>query len=59
MQQPTLRDRFAMAALTGSLADDAEIPVHNAPVVARWCYAIADAMLAARATPAQGGSDAT
>lgn len=53
-EQPTLRDQFAMAALTGQLAlmahpeskgppDSAQIPIMSAS-----CYRIADAMLLAR-----------
>ena len=41
----TLRDRFAMAALTGLCADPNSGHVEQ---MATWCYDIADAMLAAR-----------
>lgn len=42
----TLRDRFAMAALTGLCADPNS--GHDEEKAATWCYDIADAMLAAR-----------
>lgn len=42
---PTLRDRFAMAALTGLYA--ATSPASDSEA-AEWAYEIADAMLAAR-----------
>jgi hypothetical protein len=44
--KPSLRDHFAMAALTGMWAD----PCGEGPVekMARWAYRAADAMLAAR-----------
>ena len=41
----TLRDRFAMAALTGLCADPNS---SNEEQMATWCYDIADAMLASR-----------
>lgn len=47
--QPTLRDRFAMAALSGSLAGDCEEKLGRSHEdEARDAYAYADAMLAAR-----------
>ena len=42
----TLRDRFAMAALTGLCADPNS--GHDVEQMATWCYDIADAMLASR-----------
>ena len=42
----TLRDRFAMAALTGLCADPNS--GHDEEQTATWCYDIADAMLASR-----------
>jgi len=51
---PTLRDQFAMAALTGILASPqaGDFSISSA---ASWAYAHADAMLAARAKePANG-----
>ena len=46
----TLRDRFAMAALTGLCADPSSGHDDRSTVeqTATWCYDIADAMLAAR-----------
>lgn len=44
-EQPTLRDRFAMAALTGFMASDGCFGVKNDPKIV---WAIADAVLAAR-----------
>jgi len=53
-EQPTLRDRFAMAALQGDLAASAgnsvQLEPKDMPSFAAWCYQLADAMLAARAT---------
>lgn len=51
--QRELRDRFAMAALTGELASqdvsgDATWPTSKAQALARRCYAFADAMMEAR-----------
>ena len=46
-QQPTLRDRFAMAALTGLLAGDS-VGGLSANGAAYGAYEIADAMLEAR-----------
>ena len=43
IEQPTLRDQFAMAALTGVLADG-----FSKVAAARIAYDIADMMLAAR-----------
>ena len=43
-EQPTLRDRFAMAALTGLLAN----PGETGKDAAKRAYGFADAMLAAR-----------
>lgn len=46
-EQPTLRDRFAMATLTGICADPR---VDGKPAdIAIKCYRMADAMLKARA----------
>ena len=50
----TLRDRFAMAALTGLLSDDDMMSpetggLHNAAIHATMAYSAADAMLAERA----------
>ena len=44
--QPTLRDQFAMAALTGELARE-DWHTHE-PTLAAQCYRYADAMLAVR-----------
>ena len=45
----SLRDYFAAAALTGSLASNVAITmIGSEGVVARSCYALADAMLAER-----------
>ena len=46
----TLRDRFAMAALTGLCADPNSGHDDRSTVeqMATWCYDIADAMLASR-----------
>jgi hypothetical protein len=61
-EQATLRDQFAMAALTGWMAHPAvEVNSNGAPNVtapsdlARSCYVIANAMLAARTTTQQEG----
>lgn len=48
-EQPTLRDRFAMAALTGLLAD----PNEDGKDVAKRAYGFADAMLEARKVQAK------
>ena len=46
---PTLRDRFAMAALTGFIAGDhPDSPWPDPQTVAKRAYAVADAMLAER-----------
>lgn len=45
-EQPTLRDRFAMAAITGVIAPTQG--TWNAIRAAQSCYQIADAMLLAR-----------
>ena len=54
-EDPTLRDRFAMAALSGLLAG------HNAAITIRAncesAYVYADAMLAARVKPAPSRAD--
>lgn len=42
----TLRDYFAAKAMQGSLAEGSEI--YKPSDFAEWCYAMADAMLAAR-----------
>jgi hypothetical protein len=49
----TLRDYFAAAALTGFMASPHRKPVAEMPkpLMARDMYALADAMLAARAAP--------
>lgn len=48
-ESPTLRDQFAMAALTGLIASDTAEHHHvSVEAVAHSAYAIADAMLAAR-----------
>jgi len=50
-ERATLRDQFAMAALTGILANDNLLPADNefVPYRASGCaYEIADAMLEAR-----------
>lgn len=48
----TLRDRFAMAALTGIIpARERSTPSRKQ--LASWAYEIADAMLAERAKPAE------
>ncbi len=44
----TLRDRFAMAALTGMLASETEDSTYGERHAAERAYAMADAMLAAR-----------
>lgn len=48
-EEPTLRDHFAMAALTGELAacagSETSIDIKKLSV---WCYEVSDAMLAAR-----------
>jgi hypothetical protein len=49
--QATLRDHFAMAALTGMFAADTEdcfLGINNEILRARGCYKMADAMMAAR-----------
>lgn len=51
--QPTLRDRFAMAALTGYIGHGTYAGT-DGPVIAKFAYQVADAMLAARAK-ADGG----
>lgn len=53
---PTLRDRFAMAALQGDLAATRGEGVglsatENQRKFAAWCYEMADAMLLARTPP--------
>ena len=45
--QPMLRDRFAMAALSGMMASDTT-QVFEAEELAKWSYDVADAMLKAR-----------
>lgn len=47
MEKPSLRDRFAMAALTGILSEGAWEKL-NATYFARFSYEIADAMLETR-----------
>ncbi|MBU0564922.1 MAG: hypothetical protein KJ890_15640 [Gammaproteobacteria bacterium] len=44
----TLRDYFAAKAMQGSLADPTVNPTDHKGDFARWCYEVADAMLAAR-----------
>ena len=44
---PTLRDQFAMAALTGYISADTEYQC-PATHLAEWSYDVADAMLEAR-----------
>jgi hypothetical protein len=46
----SLRDEFAMAALTGEIANSAHEPLGNIdmPRLAAWAYRIADAMMEAR-----------
>lgn len=45
-QLPTLRDQYAMAAMNGLLSD---VTVReDAPVIAKYAYVMADAMLDAR-----------
>ena len=46
--RPTLRDRFAMAALGGWIAHDG-VGVDSCGLVAKHCYRYADAMIAERA----------
>lgn len=48
MSVETLRDRFAMAALTGLLAGRIPAAMHGSKDFAEQAYTIADAMLAAR-----------
>jgi hypothetical protein len=51
----TLRDYFAGQALAGEMVTWTERPPEDqAELIARRCYAIADAMLAERAKEAQG-----
>lgn len=47
--EKTLRDEFAMAALTGLSVVNPIIGMADAYTVAEWAYKIADAMLKARA----------
>ncbi len=47
-EQPTLRDQFAMAALTGYLASMPEDANMRSELIARAAYLLADAMLKAR-----------
>ena len=47
-ERPTLRDQFAMAALTGYVSNHDEFFVDD---VVKSCYIIADVMLAARDEP--------
>ncbi len=44
-ERPTLRDQFAMAALTGLLASE---EFHSLTTAAKMSYAFADAMMAER-----------
>lgn len=44
----TLRDYFAAKAMQGSLADPSVNPTDHKDEFARWCYEVADAMIAAR-----------
>ncbi len=44
----TLRDYFAAKAMQGSLADPNVDPTDHKGDFARWCYEVADAMIAAR-----------
>lgn len=44
----TLRDYFAAKAMQGSLADPNVDPTDHKDDFARWCYEVADAMIAAR-----------
>jgi hypothetical protein len=47
--QPTLRDQFAMAALTGTITRSATyFGVEDFSSFAAWSYEIADAMMEAR-----------
>ena len=49
LKTPTLRDRFAMAALVGIIAHPDDAPgCKEGPTVARAAYYYADAMLEAR-----------
>lgn len=45
--QPTLRDQFAMAALTGYIGHGTYAGT-DGPVIARLAYQVADAMIEAR-----------
>lgn len=47
-EQATLRDQFAMAALTGLLSNTDVDLTKPFPVAAKICYGMADAMLDAR-----------
>lgn len=47
-EQPTLRDQFAMAALTGMCAAPVDCYSGTKAEIARWAYEQADAMLKAR-----------
>ena len=48
-QPPSLRDRFAMAALTGMLADPGiQVGGSIDKITAKLCYGLADAMMQAR-----------
>ena len=44
----TLRDQFAMAALTGISAISQQGNWESKPNIAEWCYQMADAMMEAR-----------
>lgn len=46
--RPTLRDRFAMAALTGLVPGSIGLTADRATTIARAAYQMADAMLKAR-----------
>ena len=52
LDRPTLRDQFAMSALTGTITRSATyFGIEDFDKFAVWSYEIADAMLAARDEP--------
>ena len=57
-EQKTLRDEFAMAALSGALANKRtkhieDICSEGMSILSEYCYELADAMLAARTQEAK------
>jgi hypothetical protein len=55
-RQPTLRDRFAMAALTG-ISGSIDLNANDCDAIAAVCYDYADAMMKCRETKPDWDAD--